>query len=116
MEPINRAFYSMLLWISLHPVLDKMTYHLVNKGRFQDKGIHKRWDVGYRVTSTAATWDQAAIVLSVPRRKLSDQTQETHRTSPFPSRHVKEKWAKNLYIAFLCYEITVRHQKLLGIC
>ncbi|RRT63254.1 hypothetical protein B296_00001537 [Ensete ventricosum] len=28
------------------------------------KGIHRRWDSGYRITATAATWDQAAFVLS----------------------------------------------------
>ncbi|KAL0297256.1 UNVERIFIED_CONTAM: Casein kinase-like protein HD16 [Sesamum radiatum] len=56
---------------------------------YPSEGIHKRWDAGYRITSTAATWDQAALVLSIPRRKLSDETQETLRTSAFPSVHVK---------------------------
>jgi len=37
----------------------------------------------------AATWDQAALILSVPRRKPVDETQETLRTSAFPSAHVK---------------------------
>ncbi|XP_059460768.1 casein kinase 1-like protein HD16 isoform X1 [Corylus avellana] len=74
---------------------------------YPSEGIHRRWDGGYRITSTAATWDQAAFVLSVPRRKLSDETQETLRTSAFPSTHVKEKWAKNLYIASICYGRTV---------
>jgi len=106
---------------------------------YPSEGIHKRWDSGYRITSTAATWDQAAFVLSVPRRKPVDETQETLRTSAFPSTHVKvssnnalfvfafafafysylrslsddtylvlqEKWAKNLYIASICYGRTV---------
>ncbi|KAD5507968.1 hypothetical protein R6Q59_031336 [Mikania micrantha] len=74
---------------------------------YPSEGIHKRWDAGYRITSTAATWDQAAFVLSVPRRKPADETQETLRTSAFPSTHVKEKWAKNLYIASMCYGRTV---------
>ncbi|KAI9107819.1 hypothetical protein K1719_021155 [Acacia pycnantha] len=74
---------------------------------YPSEGIHKRWDYGYRITATAATWDQAAFVLSVPRRKLPDETQETLRTSSFPSVHVKEKWAKNLYIASICYGRTV---------
>lgn len=56
---------------------------------YPSEGIHKRWDYGYRITATAATWDQAAFVLSVPRRKLQDETQETLRTSSFPSVHVK---------------------------
>ncbi|KAK4854290.1 hypothetical protein QYF36_021696 [Acer negundo] len=74
---------------------------------YPSEGIHRRWDNGYRITSTAATWDQAALVLSVPRRKPADETQETLRTSAFPSTHVKEKWAKNLYIASVCYGRTV---------
>uniref|UniRef100_M1BLG1 non-specific serine/threonine protein kinase n=1 Tax=Solanum tuberosum TaxID=4113 RepID=M1BLG1_SOLTU len=74
---------------------------------YPSEGIHKRWDAGYRITATAATWDQAAFVLSIPRRKPPDETQETLRTSAFPSTHVKEKWAKNLYIASVCYGRTV---------
>ncbi|CAA3000498.1 casein kinase 1-like protein HD16 isoform X1 [Olea europaea var. sylvestris] len=74
---------------------------------YPSEGVHKRWDAGYRITSTAATWDQAALVLSVPRRKPADETQETLRTSAFPSTHVKEKWSKNLYIASVCYGRTV---------
>ncbi|XP_023512698.1 casein kinase 1-like protein HD16 isoform X1 [Cucurbita pepo subsp. pepo] len=74
---------------------------------YPSEGIHRRWDNGYRITSTAATWDQAALILSVPRRKPGDETQETLRTSQFPSTHVKEKWAKNLYLACLCYGRTV---------
>ncbi|XP_054782890.1 casein kinase 1-like protein HD16 [Prosopis cineraria] len=74
---------------------------------YPSEGIHKRWDHGYRITATAATWDQAAFVLSVPRRKPADETQETLRTTVFPSTHVKEKWAKNLYIASVCYGRTV---------
>lgn len=56
---------------------------------YPSEGIHRRWENGYRITSVAATWDQAAFVLSVPRRKLTDETQETLRTSAFPSNHVK---------------------------
>ncbi|KAL1830631.1 hypothetical protein DCAR_0100558 [Daucus carota subsp. sativus] len=74
---------------------------------YPSEGIHRRWDGGYRITSTAATMDQSAIVLSIPRRKPADETQETLRTSAFPSTHVKEKWAKNLYIASVCYGQTV---------
>ncbi|KAF3509505.1 hypothetical protein F2Q69_00002481 [Brassica cretica] len=74
---------------------------------YPSEGIHRRWDNGYRITSIAATWDQAAFVLSVPRRKPTDETQETLRTSAFPSNHVKEKWSKNLYISSICYGRTV---------
>ncbi|GJZ79459.1 cytochrome P450 reductase [Tanacetum coccineum] len=36
-----------------------------------------------------ATPNQAAFILSIPRRKMIDETQETLRTSAFPSTHVK---------------------------
>lgn len=74
---------------------------------YPSEGIHRRWENGYRITSTAATNDQAAFILSMPKRKPMDETQETLRTSAFPSTHVKEKWAKNLYIASICYGRTV---------
>ncbi|KAG6630092.1 hypothetical protein CIPAW_14G131300 [Carya illinoinensis] len=74
---------------------------------YPSEGIHRRWDSGYRITSIAATWDQAALILSVPRCKPGDKTQETLQTSQFPSTHVKEKWQKNLYLACLCYGRTV---------
>ncbi|KAJ1287914.1 hypothetical protein BS78_02G047300 [Paspalum vaginatum] len=74
---------------------------------YPSEGIHRRWENGYRITSTAATNDQAAFILSMPKRKPMDETQETLRTSAFPSAHVKEKWAKNLYIASICYGRTV---------
>ncbi|KAI3935156.1 hypothetical protein MKW92_005626 [Papaver armeniacum] len=69
---------------------------------YPSEGIHRRWDGGYRITATAATWDQTALILSVPKRKPGDETQETLRTSAFP-----EKWAKNLYLASVCYGRTV---------
>lgn len=56
---------------------------------YPSEGIHRRWESGYRITSTAATPDQAAFILSIPKRKLQDETQETLRTSAFPSNHVK---------------------------
>lgn len=56
---------------------------------YPSEGIHRRWENGYRITSAAATEDQAAFILSTSRRKLQDVTQETLRTSAFPSTHVK---------------------------
>jgi nitrate reductase cytochrome c-type subunit len=56
---------------------------------YPSEGIHKRWDRGYWITAAPATCDQAAFVLSVPRRRLTDETQETLRTINFPSKHVK---------------------------
>ncbi|KAJ0091379.1 hypothetical protein Patl1_12947 [Pistacia atlantica] len=64
---------------------------------YPSEGIHRRWDSGYRITSTAATWDQAAFVLSVPRRKPADETQETLRTSAFPSTHVKQSLSSTAF-------------------
>lgn len=61
---------------------------------YPSEGIHKRWDNGYRITATAATPDQAALILSVPRRRPGDETQETLRTSQFPSTHVKVVFVK----------------------
>ncbi|KAF1878669.1 hypothetical protein Lal_00047340 [Lupinus albus] len=56
---------------------------------YPSEGIHRRWDNGYRITATAATTDQSALILSIPRRRPGDETQETLRTSQFPSTHVK---------------------------
>jgi hypothetical protein len=56
---------------------------------YPSEGIHKRWDNGYRITATAATLDQSALILSIPRNRPGDETQETLRTSQFPSAHVK---------------------------
>lgn len=56
---------------------------------YPSEGIHRRWENGYRITATAATPDQAAFILSIPKRKQTDETQETLRTSAFPSNHVK---------------------------
>ncbi|XP_065848988.1 casein kinase 1-like protein HD16 isoform X1 [Euphorbia lathyris] len=74
---------------------------------YPSEGIHRRWENGYRITATAATADQAAFILSAPKRKSQDVAQETLRTSAFPSTHVKDKWSKNLYIASICYGRTV---------
>lgn len=56
---------------------------------YPSEGIHRRWESGYRITSTAATNDQAALILSIPKCKPQDETQETLRTSQFPSTHLK---------------------------
>eukprot|EP00249_Psilotum_nudum_P024363 c29166_g1_i9 orf=616-1602(-) len=74
---------------------------------YPSEGIHHRWDTGYRITAVAGTLDQVALVLSASRKKLADETQETLRTSAFPSTHVKEKWSRNLYIAAVCHGRTV---------
>ncbi|XP_042048277.1 casein kinase 1-like protein HD16 isoform X1 [Salvia splendens] len=74
---------------------------------YPSEGIHQRWEQGYRITATAATPDQTAFILSVPRRTPVDESQETLRTTMFPTTHVKEKWAKNLFISSVCYGRTV---------
>lgn len=75
--------------------------------QYASEGIHRRWDRGFRITSSAATPEQSAFILSVPQQRPIDETQETLRTSAFPSTHVKDKWGKNLYIAGLSYGRTV---------
>ncbi|GAV61267.1 Pkinase domain-containing protein, partial [Cephalotus follicularis] len=74
---------------------------------YPSEGIHRRWERGYRITAAAANWDQSAFVLSIPRRRPTDVSQETLRTTSFPSTHVKEKWARNLYLSSVCYGRTV---------
>ncbi|KAK7256338.1 hypothetical protein RIF29_29780 [Crotalaria pallida] len=64
---------------------------------YPSEGIHRRWDNGYRITSTAATWDQAAFVLSVPRRIPVDETQET----------LRKMGKKPLYCIYLLWENSV---------
>ncbi|KAA3471656.1 casein kinase I-like protein 2-like [Gossypium australe] len=78
---------------------------------YPSEGIHRRWDNGYRITSTAATSDQAALILSIPKRKPGDETQETLRTSQFPSTHVKKlhnDWVIGVWFQFYgVYEMPV---------
>ncbi|KAG7623925.1 hypothetical protein AtNW77_Chr3g0158591 [Arabidopsis thaliana] len=69
--------------------------------------INRRLESGYMITSMAATADQAALILSIPRRKITDEIQETLRTSSFPSSYVKDKWGKNMFITSICYGRTV---------
>lgn len=73
---------------------------------YPSEGIHRRWENGYRITSTAATGDQAAFILSIPKRKLMDETQETLRTSTFPSNHVKVGPYHLFFSAFSCNMIS----------
>ncbi|XP_012846432.1 PREDICTED: uncharacterized protein LOC105966424 [Erythranthe guttata] len=70
---------------------------------YPSEGVHKRLDAGYFITSVAATQDQVAVVLSFPKQKPSNTTQETHRTPSFPCELIKENRTKNLYITSLCY-------------
>ncbi|KAG2430221.1 hypothetical protein HXX76_010320 [Chlamydomonas incerta] len=75
--------------------------------QYPSEGIHKRWDAGYRITCAASTHDQSAFVLSNLRKPNLDETQETLRTSSFPTQHIKEKWDDNLFLAAICYGKTV---------
>ncbi|KVI11611.1 Protein kinase, catalytic domain-containing protein [Cynara cardunculus var. scolymus] len=59
---------------------------------YPSEGIHRRWENGYRITAAAATEDQAAFILSTSKKRSQDVTQETLRTSAFPSTHVKSVW------------------------
>jgi hypothetical protein len=67
---------------------------------YPSEGIHKRWDEGWRITCCAATQDQAAFILSYGKGM---RTQETLRTSEFPSEHVQSKWERGLFISYLCF-------------
>ncbi|KFK37829.1 hypothetical protein AALP_AA3G034600 [Arabis alpina] len=75
--------------------------------------IQRKSECGYIITSMAATSDQTAFILSKPKQKVTDETQETHRTSSFPKTHVKENWAKNMFVTSLCYGRTVSGQNAL---
>ncbi|GLI66524.1 hypothetical protein VaNZ11_010394 [Volvox africanus] len=75
--------------------------------QYPSEGIHKRWDAGYRITCAASTHEQSAFVLSNLRKPNLDETQETLRTSNFPTQHIKEKWDDNLFLAAICYGKTV---------
>lgn len=72
-----------------------------------DNTVNCATRAGYRITACAATADQAAFVLSILRKSPNDETQETLRTTAFPSQHIKEKWDRDLYIACVAYGRTV---------
>ncbi len=74
---------------------------------YPSEGIHKRWDAGYRITCAAATHDQSAFILSQMRRSSQDETQETLRTSQFPTTHIKDKWDNDLYLIGIAFGKTV---------
>ncbi len=50
---------------------------------------------------------QAAFIMSRLRKPPDDETQETLRTTNFPTTHIKEKWDNNLYIQGIAYGKTV---------
>ncbi|KAI7731604.1 hypothetical protein M8C21_027418 [Ambrosia artemisiifolia] len=69
---------------------------------YPSEGIHRRWENGYRITAAAATEDQAAFILSTSKKRSQDVTQETLRTSTFPSTHVKHpSVTEELYLDIL---------------
>lgn len=70
---------------------------------YPSEGIHRRWENGYRITSAAATTDQAAFILSSSKKRSQDVTQETLRTSAFPSTHVKVLFVFVRYLNFFLY-------------
>lgn len=56
---------------------------------YPSEGIQKRLDNGCRITATAATLNQSALILSIPSNKSGDETQETLHTLKFPSANVR---------------------------
>lgn len=75
--------------------------------QYPSEGIHKRWEGGFRVTAAAATSEQSAFILTKLKKPPADETQETLRTSTFPTQHVKEKWENDLYMTCISYGRTV---------
>ncbi|KAJ0605747.1 hypothetical protein HanHA300_Chr02g0066451 [Helianthus annuus] len=55
---------------------------------YPSEGIHRRWESGYRITSMAATADQAAFILSIPRRKIMDETSGGPRNFSMEVRNI----------------------------
>ncbi|XP_076923081.1 casein kinase 1-like protein HD16 [Bidens hawaiensis] len=74
---------------------------------YPNEGMHCRWENGHMITSMPATHDRAVFVLSIPKHKVMDKTQETLQTSYFPRTRIEEKWSKNLYITSICYGPTI---------
>ncbi|KAI3821636.1 hypothetical protein L1987_09205 [Smallanthus sonchifolius] len=77
---------------------------------YPSEGIHKRWDAGYRITSTAVTLDQMAFVLSIPRRKPADETQE-HFAHPHFLAHMLRKNGQGICILPLCVMVKPSHEQ-----
>lgn len=75
--------------------------------QYPSEGIHARWEQDYRITSVAATHEQTAFILSRMRKSSPDDTQETLRTTGFPTDHVKDKWENNMYISAIAFGRTV---------
>ncbi|XP_047086176.1 casein kinase 1-like protein HD16 [Lolium rigidum] len=71
--------------------------------QYPSEGLHQRYGAGYRITSCAATPDQAAFILSMTKKPKMKPMDETLLTSDFPSKHIKEQWEKNMYIAAICH-------------
>ncbi|XP_047086238.1 casein kinase 1-like protein HD16 [Lolium rigidum] len=71
--------------------------------QYPSEGLHQRYGAGYRITSCAATPDQAAFIMSITKKSKTKPMDETLLTSDFPSKHIKEQWEKNMYIAAICH-------------
>ncbi|KAM3260987.1 hypothetical protein ACQJBY_051938 [Aegilops geniculata] len=70
---------------------------------YPSEGLRRRYDAGYRITSCAATPDQAAFIMSRAKKPKRKPMDETLLTSAFPCKAIKEQWAKNLYVASICH-------------
>ncbi|XP_044985281.1 casein kinase 1-like protein HD16 isoform X2 [Hordeum vulgare subsp. vulgare] len=70
---------------------------------YPSEGIHQRYGAGYRITSCAATPDQAAFIMSIAKESKTKPVDETFLTCDFPSKATKEQWAKDLYITSICH-------------
>ncbi len=67
--------------------------------QYPSEGIHRRWDAGFRITACAATPDQSAFVLSVPRRCVPYTPHSHHLDSRARARSGKTCAANRVGVA-----------------
>ena len=61
--------------------------------QYPSEGIHRRWDAAFRITCCAATSDQAAFVLSLPKNASPDETQARRRDAATRAREPLQRCA-----------------------
>ncbi|GJS15891.1 ribonuclease H-like domain-containing protein [Tanacetum coccineum] len=77
------------IYMTVNHVQHQGTKHIKIDIHFVRDMVARGQESGYSITAMAATPNQAAFILSIIRQKMIDETQETLRTSAFPSTHVK---------------------------
>ena len=74
--------------------------HMISTQEIRGKGFCA--GLGYQITAVAATPDQTAAVLSIPRQRTAQKSQEIKHSLRFPSDSVNKQ-----YIAGIAYGRTV---------